>query len=48
MEIEFKTGAIEDIQFWKQSGNINIQKKISELLSAIIKIRKKELANQRD
>ena len=37
MEIEFKTGAVEDIQFWKQSGNINIQKKISELLSDIVK-----------
>jgi toxin YoeB len=36
MEIKFKTGAIEDINYWKKSGNIKIQNRISELLHSII------------
>jgi hypothetical protein len=36
MEIKFKSGAIEDINYWKHSGNSKIQNRISELLHSII------------
>jgi len=35
MEIEFKSGALDDIYFWKRSGNINIQNRIADLLLSI-------------
>jgi toxin YoeB len=35
MEIEFKTGALDDIEFWKRSGNKKIQNRISALLKSI-------------
>jgi toxin YoeB len=35
MEIIFSPRAIDDLQFWKKSGNIIIQKKIEQLLLAI-------------
>ncbi len=35
MEIEYTLRAQEDIAHWKKSGNVKIQKKISELLLSI-------------
>jgi len=35
MEIAFDEVALQDIQYWKKSGNIIIQKKIQKLLMAI-------------
>ena len=35
MEIEFAPKALEDLKYWKLSGNLKIQKKISQLLKAI-------------
>lgn len=35
MEIEFKTGALDDIEFWKRSGNKKIQSRITGLLKSI-------------
>ncbi|MEP6585050.1 MAG: Txe/YoeB family addiction module toxin [Ginsengibacter sp.] len=35
MEIIFSPQSLEDLQFWKQSGNIKIQNKIQELLESI-------------
>ena len=35
MEIEFKTGAIDDLDFWKRSGNRKIQNRITALLKSI-------------
>ncbi len=35
MEIAFDEIALQDIQFWKKSGNIVIQKKIRNLLKVI-------------
>jgi toxin YoeB len=35
LEIIFSPGALEDLQFWKQSGNIKIQKRIQKLLESI-------------
>jgi toxin YoeB len=35
MEIEFKTGALDDFEFWKRSGNKSIQNRITELLKYI-------------
>ena len=35
MEIEFKTGALNDIEFWKRSGNKRLQNRIDELLKSI-------------
>jgi len=35
MEIEFLDKAIEDIEFWKKSGNKTIQARISKLLENI-------------
>ncbi|MDQ2864450.1 MAG: Txe/YoeB family addiction module toxin [Bacteroidota bacterium] len=37
MEIIFSPQSLEDLQFWKQSGNIKIQKRIHALLESIIK-----------
>ncbi len=31
MEIEFKTGVLDDIDFWKRSGNKRVQNRITEL-----------------
>ncbi len=35
MEIIYNQKALDDLEFWKQSGNTKIQKKISELIEAI-------------
>ncbi len=35
MEIIYNQKALDDLMFWKQSGNAKIQKKISELIEAI-------------
>ncbi len=35
MEIIYNQKALDDLLFWKQSGNAKIQKKISELIEAI-------------
>ena len=35
MEIEFKSGALDDIEFWKRSGNTIIQNRITALLLSI-------------
>ncbi|HNW50333.1 MAG TPA: Txe/YoeB family addiction module toxin [Prolixibacteraceae bacterium] len=37
MEIIFKSGALEDIEFWKQSGNKKIQSRINDLLLSLSK-----------
>jgi len=36
MEINFKDTALEDIEYFKKSGNIQIQKKITELIADIM------------
>lgn len=36
MEIVFKSGALEDIDYWKKSGNKIIQNKISELIKSMV------------
>ena len=36
MEIVFSISAKKDIDFWKKSGNLLIQKKITQLLESII------------
>jgi toxin YoeB len=35
MEIIYKLNAVEDLKFWRKSGNISIQKKIEQLIVAI-------------
>ncbi|MFC5283220.1 Txe/YoeB family addiction module toxin [Pedobacter alpinus] len=35
MEIIFSPNALDDLRFWKKSGNIAVQKKIEKLLLAI-------------
>jgi toxin YoeB len=35
MEIEFKTGALDDIEFWKKSGKLRIQGRITNLFISI-------------
>ena len=35
MEITFKSGALEDIDFWIKTGNKKIQKRITDLLHSI-------------
>ena len=35
MEIIYNQKALDDLEFWKQSGNTKIQKKISQLIQAI-------------
>ena len=35
MEIIYNQKALDDLEFWKQSGNTKIKKKISELIQAI-------------
>lgn len=35
MKVELHNKAIRDFEFWKNSGNISIQKKIEQLISAI-------------
>jgi toxin YoeB len=35
MEIIFSPESLDDLQFWKQSGNIKIQNKILKLLNSI-------------
>lgn len=37
MEIDFLDKALDDIDFWKKSGNITIQNKITKLLESISK-----------
>lgn len=37
MEIDFLDKALDDIDFWKKSGNVAIQNKISKLLESISK-----------
>jgi toxin YoeB len=36
MEIVFTPKALDDLNQWKKSGNISVQKKINELLQSII------------
>ena len=36
MEIEFTDKALEDLEYWKTSGQVKIQKRITALLSSII------------
>lgn len=36
MELEFKPKALRDIELWKKSGQLQIQKKITELLRDIV------------
>jgi toxin YoeB len=36
MEIIYSIKALEDITYWKRSGNIAVQKKISALLNDIV------------
>ena len=36
MEVIFKDPALDDIEFWKKSGNLQVQKKISELINDIL------------
>ncbi len=36
MEIIFSPQSLEDLQFWRQSGNIKIQNKIQALLESIM------------
>lgn len=35
MEIVFSPESLQDLQFWKQSGNLKIQNRIMELLESI-------------
>ena len=35
MEVEYKKKALEDREYWKQQGNLKIQKRISELINDI-------------
>jgi len=35
MEIIYKLNAVEDLKYWRKSGNISIQKKIEQLIVAI-------------
>lgn len=35
MEIIYKEDAIDDMLFWKKSGNVSVQKKITELIADI-------------
>jgi len=37
MEIIYSSRALRDLDFWKKSGNKQIQKKIYELIADIIK-----------
>ena len=37
MDVEYKTKALADREFWKQSGNLKVQNKISELIKDICK-----------
>ena len=37
MEVEYKAKALADREFWKQSGNLKVQNKISELITDICK-----------
>jgi toxin YoeB len=36
MEVIFKSKALDDIKYWKKSGQLNIQNKISKLINDII------------
>ena len=35
MEVEYKSKALEDREYWKQTGNTKIQNRISELINNI-------------
>lgn len=35
MEVAYDEIALQDIQYWKKSGNITVQKKIQKLIDAI-------------
>ena len=37
MEVDFLDKALEDINYWKNSGNKSIQKRISKLIESISK-----------
>lgn len=37
MEIDFMDKALDDIDFWKKSGNVVVQNKITKLLESISK-----------
>jgi len=36
MEIEFTESAKKDLEYWKKTGNIKIQNRITDLLTSII------------
>ena len=36
MEVIYKDPALDDIRFWKKSGNRQVQKKITELIKDIL------------
>ena len=35
MEVEYKKKALEDREYWKKSGNVQVQKKILRLIADI-------------
>ena len=37
MEIVFSPESLEDLRFWKESGNLKIQARIEKLLESVIK-----------
>jgi toxin YoeB len=37
MEIKYTPDAVEDLKYWKKSGNIQVQKKIKLLIEDILK-----------
>ena len=37
MEVDFQDRALDDIYFWRKSGNVKIQSKITKLLESISK-----------
>jgi Txe/YoeB family toxin of Txe-Axe toxin-antitoxin module len=45
MEIIFSHESLQDLHFWKQTGNVKIQNRIMQLLESIKKILMKVLVN---
>ena len=37
MEIDFIGRAIDDIEYWKRTGNVSLQKRIAKLLTIVSK-----------
>jgi toxin YoeB len=36
MEVDYNAKALDDINYWKRSGNKNVQKKITALIEKIL------------